>query len=203
MKKPIILLFLLLASLPTYAQTPDPAAQEQNRQIQFQQQLERGAAEQKELQRVQKDVKEFEEERDEDLEQESGKVVQDLRSIQCFRINQIDISPNKVIPKLVEYSFTKEYLGKCLTINQMIKLRKKLANYLADNGVERLIIIDLIILILIVICCMMIAFIIIIYSLPFCLGCFGWIPLGILIPIFLAILAPIILFKIMILFILK
>ena len=60
-----------------------------------------------------------------------------------------------------------------------------------------LIIIDLIILILIVICCMMIAFIIIIYSLPFCLGCFGWIPLGILIPVFLAILAPIILFKIM------
>ena len=134
MKKPIILFFLLLLSSPIYAQAVDPAAEEQNRQIQRQQQLERGAAEQKELQRVQKEAKEFEEEFDENLEQESGKVVQDLRSIQCFRINQIDFSPNKVIPKLVEHSFTKEYLGKCLTINQMIKLRKNLSNYLVDKG---------------------------------------------------------------------
>ncbi len=137
MKNPLIFFALFFFALPALAAPDiDPAAlDEQNRLMQRQQQIERGEAEQKELKRVQQEEQEFEEGgEDEELEKESGKVVQDLRSIQFFRIREINLSQNKIIPKIVEKSFTDEYLNQCLTINRIIKLRKKLASYLVDKG---------------------------------------------------------------------
>ena len=96
-------------------------------------------------------------------------------------------------------------------INMMVKIKDSLGkingiltsalytlfgSYMAMQSLF-LVIIDLIILILIIICCMIIAWIAIVYYLPFCLGCWGFPFLALTTLVFIAILIPVIWFKIM------
>lgn len=138
MKKIIATFFLALISFSAHAAISDQERQgvinTQNNLVQRDQQNERGQTKEKDLQQVEKDKKEIEVEEELELYLRIGKVVQDLNPTQCFKINKIVFSANKILPKNQEKIFTAEYLGKCVTIRQIVKLNKKISDYFAEEG---------------------------------------------------------------------
>lgn len=130
--------FLVLISFSARAAISDQEQQNaisnQNQVIQRNEQIEQEKVKEKDLKQVEKEKKDIDQEEEEELELEAGKVVQNLRSIQCFRVNKIIFSPNKILPKEQEKILTSEYIGKCLTLYQITKLNKKISDYLVEEG---------------------------------------------------------------------
>ena len=131
-----LLTFLPLSAYAISEQEQQDASSNQNRLIQRENQLNEGKIKEKDLQQVEKDQKEAAEmeENDDDFDDQDGKVVQDLSPIQCFRVNKIIFSPNKIIGKSYEKKFTNTYIGKCITLRQIAKFSKKLSDHLTDEG---------------------------------------------------------------------
>jgi hemolysin activation/secretion protein len=132
-------LLLILFPLNVYAiseQEQQDAINNQNILIQRDQQNFQEKIKEKDLQQVEKDQKEAEEQEEdyEELKEQEGKVIQDLRVLQCFRIKKIIFSENEIIEKIYEENFSKEYLGKCVSIRQISKLSKKVSDHLVDEG---------------------------------------------------------------------
>ncbi len=131
MKKPLTTLALALFACNSQA------ASDSDQIMQRQQQFERDQIHQKEIKQVEKElerIEQIENEEQQNLTKESGKVVQDLRAIQCFRIREIKFSSNQIISKFRSKILTKDYLGKCLNLSQISELNQKISNYLAESG---------------------------------------------------------------------
>ncbi len=129
MKKLTIFFILLLSSLNAHA------ASEQDRILQRYQQFERDKINQKDIKRTEEEQKKIEEEKSDIIfEDQKGKVVQDFKDVQCFRINKINFSNNKIIPKIREFLITKKYLGRCLNFDQIAAIKRKTSDYLAKKG---------------------------------------------------------------------
>lgn len=134
----VTLLFTIFP-LNVYAiseQEQQNAINNQNILIQRDQQNFQEKIKEKDLQQVEKDQKESEEQEEdyEELKEQEGKVIQDLRALQCFRIKKIIFSENEIIEKIYEENFSKEYLGKCVSIRQISKLSKKISDHLVNEG---------------------------------------------------------------------
>lgn len=126
------------------AQNLAPAEQEniinlQNQILQRQEQIERDVKQKKELKEVAIDKQEslskedeFEEEKE--LESEAGSVVQKYRSLRCHRITTINFSQNNLISKAQEREFTRHYVNKCLSVEQVSELAQEVTNYLVEQG---------------------------------------------------------------------
>lgn len=137
MKK--IITILLLSLFPLTAHASSEAEQQsiinqQNQVIQNQKQIERAKEIQIDLKQVDKEQKRIEEQEKDYLEKNDGKVVHDLRAIQCFRIQSISFSENKILSKFQERSLSKNYLGRCLTLDQILEFNKEVSNYLIAKG---------------------------------------------------------------------
>lgn len=131
MKKPLTILALVLLAFNSYA------ASDSDQIMQRQQQFEQDQIHQKEIKQIEKEWERFEQienEEQQNLNTESGKIVQDLRAIQCFRIREIKFSSNKIISQFRSKILTKDYLGKCLNLGQISELNQKISNYLTDSG---------------------------------------------------------------------
>ncbi len=136
MKRTFTTVLLILLSNFSFASAQDLDLQ--NQVIQSQKQFDRAMEQKAELKKLEKDRIEFESLEKEDLERDlgenDGKVVQNLSQIQCFRINKINFSSNKILTNRQAKFLTEEYLGKCLTISQVSGIAKKLGDYLINNG---------------------------------------------------------------------
>lgn len=106
----------------------------QNGVIQRQEQFEQEKIREKELKKVETERERIEGKEVEDDSEEIGSVIQRLRSIRCFRINKIELSQNKLISKAQEKILTENYLGKCLSIEQINSLQKEMHAYLVEKG---------------------------------------------------------------------
>lgn len=127
----------LIFSTPSFSQSASEQQNiinQQNQIIQNQQQTEREKERQKELSEVKKEQQKIELEEQFGIEKNDGKIVQDLRTIQCFRINKIEFSENKILSRWQENSLTKKYRGQCLTIAQISEIGKEITNYLVEEG---------------------------------------------------------------------
>jgi hemolysin activation/secretion protein len=137
MKK--IITILLLSLFPLSAHAYSEAEQQsiinqQNQVIQNQKQIERAKEIQIDLKQIDKEQKRIEEQEKDYLEKNDGKMVHDLRAIQCFRIQTISFLENKILSKFQERSLSKNYLGRCLTLDQILEFNKEVSNYLIAKG---------------------------------------------------------------------
>ena len=139
MKKLLIILIFSLC----FAANARPASEaeqqgiinEQNRLMQRNVQFENEAIREKYLEKSQEDKKEVESyDEESELEEEAGKVVQGLGSLRCFRVNQIEFSQNKILPKSQEQIFLDENVKRCLTLRQISKITKEISDYLNEEG---------------------------------------------------------------------
>lgn len=131
MKKPLTILALALVAFNSQASS------DTDQIMQRQQQFEQDQIHQKEIKQIEKEWERFEQiekEEQQNLSKESGKIIQDLRAIQCFRIHEIKFSANKIISKFRTKILSKDYLGKCLNLNQISELNQKISNYLTESG---------------------------------------------------------------------
>ena len=131
MKKPLTTLALALFAFNSQA------ASDSDQIMQRQQQFEQDQIHQKEIKQVEKElerIEQIESEEQQKLSKESGKIIQDLRAIQCFRIREIKISPNKILSKFRIKILTEDYLGKCLNLDQISELNQKISDYLTESG---------------------------------------------------------------------
>lgn len=130
-----ILLFFVSIS---FAKAETENSNQQDQVIQSQKQFERANEQELELKQLEKDRLEFEgkkrEETEESFLENDGKIVQDFSAIQCFRINKINFSPNKILSKIVENKITKEYLNRCLAISQVVELAQDITNHFVEQG---------------------------------------------------------------------
>lgn len=135
------LFFAFFAALPAHAQVTQEQQETitniQNQIIQRQNQIEKEEVKQRDMQQVAKDREGLEQEELEEfdeLEAEAGKVVQNYRRIQCFRIDEILFSKNSLITKEQEKRFTKPYLKRCLITEQISQLSQEITDYLNQQG---------------------------------------------------------------------
>lgn len=129
MKKSTIFFILLLCSFEAQA------ASEQDRILQRYQQFERDKVNQKDIKNTEEEQKKIEEEKPDIIfENKKGSVVQDFKDIQCFRINKINFSENKILPKIRATLIAKKYLGRCLNFDQIAAIKRKAADYLIKKG---------------------------------------------------------------------
>ncbi len=139
MKKIILTLLFLFFSYSASAQSVEEQnsiTNQQNSAIQSQKQIDIARDLQKELRQINEDhVKQIDEENDEDdLDENDGKIVQNYRAIQCFRINKITFSKNSLLSLSQENMLTKNYIGQCLTLHRAVKLGKEVTEFLFGLG---------------------------------------------------------------------
>ncbi len=140
MKKIIATILLLSCSVSAYAATESEQqniTNQQNQVIQNQRQIEHEKELQVELKQVITDQtkKEAEEKfEQDDLSYNDGKVVQNLRSIQCFRPRIITFSKNNLLTSAEEKSLSEKYLNKCLTLDWLPKFDQEVADLLSSKG---------------------------------------------------------------------
>ncbi len=140
MKKIIATFLLLSCSVNAYAASESEQQNITNQQsqvIQNQKQIEQEKELQVELKQVVTDqtkkeaTEEFEKD---DLSENDGKIVQNLRSIQCFRPHTITFSKNSLLTPAEEKSLSEKYLKKCLTLDWLPKFDKEVTDLLTDKG---------------------------------------------------------------------
>jgi hemolysin activation/secretion protein len=137
-----LLLFALVFSIEARAQITPGEQQNiinlQDQIIQRQEQIESDKVKQRELKQVAKEKQEIiKEEAQEELDEfiaEDGKIIQDYRRIQCFRVQEITFLENRLIPKNLESDLTKDYVGKCLNVEQITQLNEEITNYIVAEG---------------------------------------------------------------------
>ncbi len=128
MKKPITLLFLVVAPLSAHA------ASEQDQLFQLQKQFEQDQVRQKELEDIWQEQKKIEAEELESQKKEAEETAQNINSGRCFLVKKISFSANKIISKFREKTLTKNYLEKCLTLGKISELNQNISNYLVEEG---------------------------------------------------------------------
>jgi hemolysin activation/secretion protein len=137
-----LLLFVFVISSPAKAQISEQEQKNiiniQDQILQRQGQIESNEVQQKELKTLARDkekiIKQEEEEDIEDFSQEDGKIIQNYRRIQCFRVNEITFSENEIISKGEEDRLVANYLGRCLNLEQISDLSKEITNHLVTEG---------------------------------------------------------------------
>ncbi len=139
MKK--IFLALMLTLLPfcaLAASESENIINQQNQVIQNQKQIDQEREIQLELKQVKKEqiAKEQQEEELEpdDLSENDGKVVQNLRSIQCFRPREINFSKNQILSKDEEKSLSEKYLNRCFTLDWLPKFDQEVIELMTEKG---------------------------------------------------------------------
>ena len=111
--------------------------QQQNQVIQNQKQFEREKELQVELKQADKEKKDSLEPNQweiDNLSENDGKVIQNLRAIQCFRVRDIEFSKNRLLTKAEQNSLSQPYIGKCMTLDWIEKFSKEVTNYLIEKG---------------------------------------------------------------------
>lgn len=111
--------------------------QQQNQVIQNQKQFEREKELQVELKQADKEKKDSLEPDQweiDNLSENDGKVIQNLRAIQCFRVRDIEFSKNRLLTKSEQNSLSQPYIGKCMTLDWIEKFSKEVTNYLIEKG---------------------------------------------------------------------
>lgn len=141
MKKIIFVLLLIFFPLSAQAASDegqqDIINQQQNQVIQNQKQIDREKELEAEMKRVKKEQAqqpEIDQWEIDNLSQNDGKVIQDFRAIQCFRIHNITFSANRLLSKSEEKALTEKYLGKCMTMDWITKFSKEVTNHLVEKG---------------------------------------------------------------------
>ncbi|NBV07197.1 MAG: ShlB/FhaC/HecB family hemolysin secretion/activation protein [Proteobacteria bacterium] len=137
MKKLIAILFLCCCFSQAYAASEaDNIANQQGQVIQNQKQIDRQKELQVELKQVTKDqaIKGEEEELEEDLSENDGKIIQNLRSIQCFRPQKITFLGSKLLTAEEEKSLSEKYLDRCFTLAWLKKFDQEVDQVLFDKG---------------------------------------------------------------------
>lgn len=140
MKK--IIVFFILACWSSALLAADNEQQniinQQNQVIQNQKQIEREEEVQVELKQIAKDRAEESEKEEEfeqdDLSENDGKVVQNLRSIQCFRPHKIIFSANKLLTEDEQKLLSEKYLHRCFTLDWLAKFNKEITSFLVSKG---------------------------------------------------------------------
>ncbi len=111
---------------------------QQSQVIQNQKQIEHENIIRVELNQIKKEQEKQERDDDDweedDLSQNDGKVVQNLRSIQCFRPRQIIFSDNQLLTAEEQNSLAQKYLNKCLTLDWVTKFDKEVEALLSEKG---------------------------------------------------------------------
>ncbi len=140
MKKIIATFLLLCLSFRAYAASESEQQNiinQQSQVIQNQKQIDQEKEIQVELKQVikEQDAKEKEEEKfEDDLSENDGKVIQNLRSIQCFRPRTITFSKNNLLTSAEEKLLSEKYLNKCYTLDWLPKFDEEVAEVLSDKG---------------------------------------------------------------------
>jgi hemolysin activation/secretion protein len=110
----------------------------QNQILQRQGQIERDLTIRKELKQVAKEKKKIiKEEREKELrelEDESGKIIQNYHRIQCFRIKEVIFLNNKIISESSKSKLVQGYSGQCLTLDQISDLADNITDFLVADG---------------------------------------------------------------------
>lgn len=140
MKKIFLALFLICCASTSYgASESENISNQQSQAIQTQQQIEHGKELQIELNQVAQEQEKKEKEAEEDLEEKElsendGKIVQNLRPIQCFRPREITFSENKLLTAAEEKSLTEKYLNRCFNLAWLQKFDREVTQFLASKG---------------------------------------------------------------------
>lgn len=135
MKRLITIILLLLIPCNLYAIDFGGIISQQNRVIQNQERIEREKLLQQELRRIEierQNIAKIARKKKLSAEEfaDDGKIIQNLSKIQCFRINKINFTKNKILSKKEEEFLKQKYLGRCLIIEQIEYLTKEINNYL-------------------------------------------------------------------------
>lgn len=138
MKKIVFTFLFFCCSARVYAASEsENILNQQTQVIQSQKQIEYAQELQVEIKQIKKeqDDKEKEDELEKDeLWENDGKVVQNLRSIQCFRPKSIAFSKNKLITADEEKSLTQKYLNRCFTLDWLPKFDREVTDLLVEKG---------------------------------------------------------------------
>lgn len=142
MKKIIVVLLpaLLLLCRPIFAYAAsenDNITNQQTQVLQNQKQIENEKELRLELNQIKKEQEEIAKEEEpelDDLSENDGKVVQNLRSIQCFRPRKIIFLKNTLLTLSEEISLSQKYLNKCFTLDWLPKFDQEVANLLSSKG---------------------------------------------------------------------
>jgi len=148
MPRKLLVILVSISSLlcnSSLAQSLDTSIANQNQLNQQQQQLQQQLIRQRKLDKIFKEQEELKKEKQKDkaiieeeiLSEQDGKIVQDLKFIQCFRINKISFffTKNKqIISHRQQKLLAKNYLKKCLNNEQIIELNNSVNNFLKNQG---------------------------------------------------------------------
>lgn len=129
LQKLYIVIFLILTPFHVLAQTQqeEELIEKQDRTIQNQQQFERDQERKKEIKRVEDEAAEI------NKKSQSKEIVKPKQP-DCFQINNIIFTKNRILSKKDEKFLTKDHVGKCLTAGQIDGLLKNINNHMASLG---------------------------------------------------------------------
>jgi len=141
MKKIIATFLLFCCPLGAYGAESEQQniANQQSQVIQNQKQIEQEKEIQVELKKVVKEQDDKEKEKEKDLEadelwEDDGKIVQNFRSIQCFRPRTITFSKNQILTANEEKLLSEKYLNKCLNLSWLPHFDKEVRDLLVEKG---------------------------------------------------------------------
>ncbi len=134
-----VLFLCLCAANANAASESERIASQQTQVIQNQKQIDQEREIQVDLKRVKQEEELREKKEDEDFEEEElskndGKIVQNLRSIQCFRPREIIFSQNELMTAEEQKSLSEKYLNKCFTLSWLTKFDQEVEELLTQKG---------------------------------------------------------------------